>query len=167
MDIIKIKTLTLKLRWASLTNNVQCILPHSKVGPPKRALCVWNPLKLPMHPFFWQVLTHESMWSPRVRQDWHTHTHTQPIISPVINCNHKYNSSSASSASLLFKLRVVLGTSRMCRWCHKWRQGLPWWLSGKESACQCRRLGFDPWSGNIPHAAEQLSPCTTTTEPVL
>ena len=22
--------------------------------------------------------------------------------------------------------------------------GLPWWLSGKESACQCRRHGFDP-----------------------
>ena len=24
--------------------------------------------------------------------------------------------------------------------------------------------GFDPWSGKIPHAAEQLSPCATTTE---
>ena len=23
--------------------------------------------------------------------------------------------------------------------------GLPWWLSGKRSACQCRKLGFDPW----------------------
>ena len=22
--------------------------------------------------------------------------------------------------------------------------GLPWWLSGKESTCQCRRRGFDP-----------------------
>ena len=22
--------------------------------------------------------------------------------------------------------------------------GLPWWLSGKESACQCRRCGFNP-----------------------
>ena len=27
--------------------------------------------------------------------------------------------------------------------------GLPWWLSGKESACQCRRCGFDPWVGKI------------------
>ena len=26
---------------------------------------------------------------------------------------------------------------------------------------------FEPWSGKIPHAAEQLSPCTTTIEPVL
>ena len=35
-----------------------------------------------------------------------------------------------------------------------------WWLSGKESACQCRRHGFDPRSLTIPHAAEQLSPLT-------
>ena len=24
---------------------------------------------------------------------------------------------------------------------------LPWWLSGKETACQCRRFKFDPWVG--------------------
>ena len=45
--------------------------------------------------------------------------------------------------------------------------GLPWWFSGKESAWQCRRHGFQSWSGKIPHAGEQLSSCTTTTEPVL
>ena len=28
--------------------------------------------------------------------------------------------------------------------------GLPWRLSGKEYACQWRRLGFDPWIGRIP-----------------
>ena len=27
---------------------------------------------------------------------------------------------------------------------------LPWWLSSKESACQCRRCGFDSWVGKIP-----------------
>ena len=27
--------------------------------------------------------------------------------------------------------------------------GLPWWLSSKESACQCRRHRFDPWVRNI------------------
>ena len=26
---------------------------------------------------------------------------------------------------------------------------LPWWLSGKESTCQCRRCKFDPWVGKI------------------
>ncbi|XP_054938684.1 actin-related protein 2/3 complex subunit 1B isoform X1 [Physeter macrocephalus] len=38
------------------------------------------------------------------------------------------------------------------------------WLS---IACQCRGQGFESWSGKIRHAAEQLSPCATTTEPVL
>ena len=28
--------------------------------------------------------------------------------------------------------------------------GLPWWLSGKEPACQCRRREFDLWFGKIP-----------------
>ena len=31
-----------------------------------------------------------------------------------------------------------------------WAQGLRSWLSGKESACQCRRHGFNPWVGKIP-----------------
>ena len=26
---------------------------------------------------------------------------------------------------------------------------LPWWLSDKESTCQCRRQGFYPWVGKI------------------
>ena len=52
------------------------------------------------------------------------------------------------------------------RWGHtgfKWpkeKTGLPWWLSGKESACQCKRHGFDPWTRKIPRAMEQLSLCT-------
>ena len=37
------------------------------------------------------------------------------------------------------------------------RTGFPWWLSSKESACQGRRHGFDPWSRKIPHTSEQLS----------
>ena len=43
--------------------------------------------------------------------------------------------------------------------------GLPWWRSGWESAYQCRGRGFEPWSGRIPHAAEQLGPWATTAEP--
>ena len=33
---------------------------------------------------------------------------------------------------------------------HTTSQGLPRWLSGKESACQSRRLEFNPWVGKIP-----------------
>ena len=47
----------------------------------------------------------------------------------------------------------------------KWNTGLPWWRSGWESACQCRGHGFEPWSGRIPHATEQLGPWATVTEP--
>ena len=43
--------------------------------------------------------------------------------------------------------------------------GLPWWRSGWESACRCRGHGFGPWSRKIPHAAEQLGPWATITEP--
>ena len=41
-----------------------------------------------------------------------------------------------------------------------WR--LPRWLSDKESAFQCRRHGFSPWSGSCWAA----KPCSTTSEPV-
>ena len=32
---------------------------------------------------------------------------------------------------------------------------LSWWLSGKESACKCRRRRFDPWVGKIPWRRKQ------------
>ena len=32
--------------------------------------------------------------------------------------------------------------------------GLPLWLSGKESTCQCRRCGLDPWVKKIPWKRE-------------
>ena len=49
--------------------------------------------------------------------------------------------------------------------------GLPWWLSGKEAACQCRRC---TWVGKTPQSSwacatellEQLSPGATTTRHV-
>ena len=43
--------------------------------------------------------------------------------------------------------------------------GLPWWLSGKEFARQCRKCWFHPWSGKTPRGATK--PVTATTEAVL
>ena len=40
------------------------------------------------------------------------------------------------------------------------------WSSGRESALQCRGHWFNPLSGKIAHATGQLSPLTTTMEPV-
>ena len=42
--------------------------------------------------------------------------------------------------------------------------GLPSWFSGKESAYQCRRQGFDPWSGTDPTSHGVTWPCVTTSE---
>ena len=44
--------------------------------------------------------------------------------------------------------------------------GFPWWSSGKESARQCRGHRLDPWSWEVSHTVGQLSPCTTSTEPM-
>ena len=32
----------------------------------------------------------------------------------------------------------------------QWHLGLPRWLRGKETACQCRKCSFHPWVGKIP-----------------
>ena len=57
------------------------------------------------------------------------------------------------------------GSSLAVQWLRIRLPGLPWWRSGWESACQCRGHGFEPWSGKIPHAVEQLGPWATITEP--
>ena len=41
---------------------------------------------------------------------------------------------------------------------------LPWWSSGKESACLCKGHRFHPRFGKILYAVRQLSLCTTTRE---
>ena len=48
----------------------------------------------------------------------------------------------------------------------KKKTGLPWWLSGKESAYQCKRHVFSSLPGKIPHAVEQLSPRAATMDSV-
>ena len=50
---------------------------------------------------------------------------------------------------------------------HSLEGALPWWLRGKESACQRRKHGLDPWSRKITRALGQLSLCTATVGPVL
>ena len=45
--------------------------------------------------------------------------------------------------------------------------GLPWWLTSRQFAWQCRRHRFNSWSGKLPYTKDQLSLSTTTIEPVL
>ena len=45
---------------------------------------------------------------------------------------------------------VEIGSQGMARPYLIFYSGLPWWLSGKESTCQCRRHRFDPRVKKIP-----------------
>ena len=63
-------------------------------------------------------------------------------------------------------------TTVVLAWAPKRRNIFTWkykqfgsFLGGKESSRQCRRRGFDPWSGKIPPGLEQLSPCPTSIGP--
>ena len=58
-------------------------------------------------------------------------------------------------------LRVV-----RCKKIKKSPLGPPWWLSGKESAHQCKRHEVDPRSRSISHAAEWGDLCAPATENV-
>ena len=95
-------------------------------------------------------------------------------ISLVTICPHmnllQYHWPYSLSVTVHFKLPVWRYWTWMWEEIHsimplKNISGLPWWRSGWESACQCRGHGFEPWSGKIPYAAEQLGPWATTTEP--
>ena len=65
---------------------------------------------------------------------------------------------------LLFFFLIALSRTSSTMFSKWW--GLLWWLSGKESTCQCRKHGCDLWSGKIPRAMEQLSLWATTIEPI-
>ena len=81
-----------------------------------------------------------------------------------------------ADAACLWEMLPFLGHKKVRKWAQgimiihscplkNHYSGLPWWRSDWESVCQCRERGFKPWSGKIPHAAEQLGPWATTTEP--
>ena len=65
---------------------------------------------------------------------------------------------SGDAAKPLTVHRVVRSAAIEKPWLDRYRdrwilihiKGLPWWLSGKEPACQCRRHGFHLWVGKIP-----------------
>ena len=60
---------------------------------------------------------------------------TQICFSLLLPAKHKYK------PSLEIMQEMTKGELRKIL---RRKQGFPWWLSDEESACQCRRCGFDP-----------------------
>ena len=72
-------------------------------------------------------------------------------LRPVVWCS----CSTSSHREVINQFRVFYRRCMLPAFCHslsscKHYYGLPWWLSGKESACRCRRRGFDPCVRKIP-----------------
>ena len=104
----------------------------------------------------------QSMGSQRVRHDWTTNTHTHTHRHTHTHTHTLWSRN--PTPGYLFKRNDNLSRAEVAQ---KTCIGLPCWLGGEESTCQCRRHRFDSWSRRTPHAVKQLSPCATTTEPGL
>ena len=89
------------------------------------------------------------------------------MLIPIQKLWIEVNNALSGFGSWFLSLFQIMGRSNLFIFLKKIIIGLPWWRSGWGSACQCRGHGFGPWSRKIPRAAEQLSPCATTAEPVL
>ena len=66
------------------------------------------------------------------------------------------------NSEVLFLIQLWLERQAFNSSVFSFAKGLPWWLSGKEFACQCRRHKrhvFDPWVWKIPWSRKwQLTP---------
>ena len=78
---------------------------------------------------------------------------------PVLNVSYEQNHATCSLSCLTsFTEHNAFRAHRHCRmsvlhsflWLNNVLMGRPWWLRGKESACQYRRGKFNLWVGEIP-----------------
>ena len=74
------------------------------------------------------------------------------ILSPKLRSSlHEVKKKMEKLRKCFATLMISIQFSDITAWFFFNWVGLPWWLSVKESTCQCRRRhGFDPWVGKIP-----------------
>ena len=70
--------------------------------------------------------------------------HAPNLLYQITNENLLYNAANSTQCSVWPKWERSPKREAVCI------HGLLWWLSSKESACQCRRHRFDPWVRRIP-----------------
>ena len=81
----------------------------------------------------------------------------------VMGCGGKYEIKSCLKEPSFFKLKKHKQTNKKKQQHNT--QEFPCGPVVKNPPAQCKWHGFDPWSGNIPQAARQLSLWAKTTEP--
>ena len=105
-------------------------------------------LSLPLTSFLFLVLSW-ALW---------THFSKSEFTSHQAPCQFHSSYWLNNDLLLLIFFTVLLQTMRTILQSHKPpAKGLPWWLSGKEATCQCRRRGFDPWVRKIPLEKEMAT----------
>ena len=77
----------------------------------------------------WHAAVHRVTKSQTWLNDWTEHTNN----SHALQCWNGKNREFRRETEIKTSVKSVLG--------------FPWWLSGKESTCQCRRCRFEPWVG--------------------
>ena len=90
---------------------------------------------------------------------WNLPLQRQALSHPIISLA-PFSSLGDFKARILSPITYILELSDVRKVC----KGLTWWSSGKESAGQCRRHRLNPWLRKIPHAVEQVSPCSRARE---
>ena len=71
---------------------------------------------------------------------WWCHPTISSTVVPIPSCLQSFPASGSFPMGQFFASLIVNSRST----------GLPWWLSGEEITCQCRRCSFHPWVGKIP-----------------
>ena len=113
----------------------------------------------------WSIVT--CSVSSVANKSWNT---LHCIISRMKEINHvkhlaqcqAHSKHSITFSSILFSLIYVY--HRSYKNITKCMQDITWQKQASQGP-PCRECRFEPWSGKISHAAEQLSLCATTTEP--
>ena len=81
--------------------------------------------------------------------EWGVSRHLPPVLAPLKPAQRSGKRRLKASTKLQCGSRAFLNTLQETGMTIK-LTGLPWWLRGKEQACQFRRRGFSPWVGTIP-----------------
>ena len=94
--------------------------------------------RLIINSFVWRrrYISHDLKWAFRSVEGYYTKPFRNEVSFHYITASFRDLSSSVEKKS-----KINVGPRQ---------EGLCWWLSGKESAYQCRKCGFHPWVRKIP-----------------